>query len=178
MSDIETGRRSEGKKKKKGKKSKDDKGAIKDIALPDNFKEYGVPTDVGNRLVTFSDVDRSVWDGITEVPYLPTPWNFILCILNCVIPGLGTLISSIWADPCSKTQAVIGLLQFCLAYVFIGWIWSIAWAFLLIKKSFSEEKQITSMKTLLIEAGKKRSDDPDDNHDRGKKSKSKSKSKK
>ncbi|CAI2380754.1 unnamed protein product [Moneuplotes crassus] len=173
MSDLETGRKSSS--KKKGKKSKDEKGALKDVSLPKNFKEYGVPTDIGKRVVTFSDVDKSVWEGITEVPYLPTPWNFILCIINCIIPGLGTILSSIWADPCSKTQAIIGVFQLLLAPIFIGWIWSIAWSFLLIKKSFSEKREV-DLKAFLIQANAKRSDD-DGSGKSPKKSKTKSKKK-
>ena len=65
------------KKIKKGKKDKGD-GAIEDIKLPESFKEYGLPTDVGKRLVNFSDVDKSVYEGVTSVAFLPSPWNYIL----------------------------------------------------------------------------------------------------
>ena len=88
MADLEMndGRRSKTKKKgKKGKRSKkdqDEKGALQDIALPENFKEYGVPTDVGKRILNFSDVDKSVFEGITEMPYCPTPWNFVCASMS------------------------------------------------------------------------------------------------
>ena len=81
--DIENNRskksrsRSKGKKIKKGKRD-DKEGAIEDIALPNSFKEYGIPTDIGKRVVNFSDVDKSVYNGVTSVPFLPTPWNYIL----------------------------------------------------------------------------------------------------
>lgn len=82
MADLESDtRRSKtkkgGKSIKKNKKDKGD-GAIQDWKLPDKFGEdYGVPTDIGKRLVNFSDVDKSVYNGITEVPYTKSPWNYI-----------------------------------------------------------------------------------------------------
>lgn len=76
--DIEKNKKTSSKKSGKRSKSKNEKGALQDIALPDSFKEYGVPVDIGKRLITFSDVDKSVWAGVTELPYLPMPFNFIL----------------------------------------------------------------------------------------------------
>ena len=86
MSDLEREgeRRSKTKKSKSKKKSRGEKGAIQDISLPENFKEYGVPVDIGKRVITFSDVDKSVWEGVTELPYLPTPWNFILASMEII----------------------------------------------------------------------------------------------
>lgn len=90
MTDIENegGRRSASKKSSSHtrSKSKSSKGGLIDDALskadilklPTNFKQYGIPTDIGSRIVTFSDIDRSVYDGIMELPYLPMPFNFIL----------------------------------------------------------------------------------------------------
>lgn len=76
--DIENNKKSSSKKSGKRSKDKGEKGAIQDIGLPESFKEYGVPVDIGKRIITFSDVDRSVWSGVTELPYLPMPFNFIL----------------------------------------------------------------------------------------------------
>jgi ATPase subunit of ABC transporter with duplicated ATPase domains len=71
--------------KKGSKKGKDEKGAIEDIRLPTQLMEYGVPVDVGKRVITFSDVDKSVYDGVTELPYCPTPWNFIFARRNLIL---------------------------------------------------------------------------------------------
>jgi len=79
-SDIEKNdtRRSKSKKgKATKKKKKSEQGAIEDIRLPTQLMEYGVPVDVGKRIVTFSDVDKSAYDAITEIPFCPTPWNFV-----------------------------------------------------------------------------------------------------
>ena len=82
MADIEKGKDSrrsntkKGQKIKKGKKDKGD-GAVADWKLPDNFQEYGVPTDIGKRVVTFSEVDKSVYAGVTEVPFCKSPWCYV-----------------------------------------------------------------------------------------------------
>ena len=82
MSDIEKGNTRRSKTKKGGKsikkKNRDEgDGAVEDWKLPDQFEDYGVPTDIGKRVVNFSDVDKSVYKGVTEVPFTKSPWSYV-----------------------------------------------------------------------------------------------------
>lgn len=58
----------------------------------------------------------------------------IICILlNIFIPGAGTLIGGF---KCERTDImIIGILQLILSCVWIGWVWSVIWAFLIYKRS-------------------------------------------
>ena len=50
----------------------------RDITLPKQFKENGIPTDIGKRVINLSDVGNFVYNGVTQVPFLSSPWNYIL----------------------------------------------------------------------------------------------------
>ena len=104
--------------------------------------EIGVPRDIGARLADFSDVDVELWELITNVPKVNTPWNVLLALLNVFFPGIGTLLCSLWGEPCSKVQAIIGVLQFCMSFLLVGWIWSIVWSYFIMKKSCSNEELV------------------------------------
>ena len=64
--------------------------------------EIGIPRDIGARLCDFSDVDTELWELITNVPKVTTPWNILLALLNVFFPGVGTFLSALWGEPCSK----------------------------------------------------------------------------
>ena len=104
--------------------------------------EIGIPRDIGARLSDFSDVDIELWELITNVPKVTSPWNVLLALLNVFFPGVGTFLSSLWGEPCSKTQALIGLCQFCMSFLLIGWIWSLVWSYFIIKKSCSSAEMV------------------------------------
>ena len=53
--------------------------------------------------------------------------------------GLGTIISSGWGKPCSKTQVFVGVLQFTTSYLIIGWIMSILWGLLIVVASWKKD---------------------------------------
>ena len=73
------------------------------MVTPELFQEIGVPKDLGARLSDFSEVDRELWDLLTNVPKVATPWNALLALLNIIFPGVGTILCSFWGEPCSKT---------------------------------------------------------------------------
>ena len=37
-----------------------------------------IPTDIDKRVINLSDVDKSVYNGVTQVSILLSPWNYIL----------------------------------------------------------------------------------------------------
>jgi hypothetical protein len=81
------------------------------------------------------------------IPIMPLPVAIILAILN-LFPGLGTFISG-WTTLCCVNEGakdsekagsiaanmLVGILQFALAFLFIGFFWSLFWGFLFIVQS-------------------------------------------
>ena len=111
------------------------KEEMKDIQ--GNLKK-GIPQNVGASIVSLGDKDMAAWKLISDVPYVPTPWSYLCLIINLILPGFGTMLSSIWGDPCSKTQFCVGLLQFFLTYLLVGWIISVIWGILIVKRSWGD----------------------------------------
>ena len=67
-----------------------------------------------------------------QVPTLDTNWGTGMLIVNILLPGVGTLVAGIKSE--RNTTMVIGVFQFLLAFIIVGWIWSIYWGYLLYKK--------------------------------------------
>lgn len=76
------------------------------------------------------------------VPALPMPVAILCCVLNFIIPGVGSMTASVCVLCCAKTEDMtckekcgscctvfgIGVLQLLLVACFlIGWFWSIIW---------------------------------------------------
>ena len=82
--------------------------------------------------------DDIVWQKVKNVPKLKK-WLACLCaFFDIFIPGIGTIIAACSTDEekVSKTQLIIGILQFFTSIVLIGWFWSWYWAYLFVGKSF------------------------------------------
>ncbi len=116
---------------------------------------YGVPELHEMRLADFSEKDKRIWELVKCVPKCTSPWQYIVFLCNLFIPGLGTLMASLWASPCSKSQAIIGVLQFITAMFVIGWLWSVVWGCLIVSAS-NEDGDLIS----LLNQSAARSDDP------------------
>lgn len=80
------------------------------------------------------------------VPAMPMFFAVVLCILNFIVPGLGTILSgltlfccatSIHSNPCKGFffNVFCALLQIITAPILVGWGWSIYWGILFIKES-------------------------------------------
>jgi hypothetical protein len=83
--------------------------------------------------------DKNLFLLVTQVPYIENKAvAVVIIVLNVLIPGLGTMISScVSSGPLSKTQLTIGLLQlFTWHALLLGWIWSIYWAYLIGRKAW------------------------------------------
>nr|AAZ23913.1 spec3-like protein [Sterkiella histriomuscorum] len=64
------------------------------------------------------------------------PGHIILFILNIILPGWGTMVSScISLSGFSTHTLIVGFLQFITCWFILGWIWSIWWGYLIYKKS-------------------------------------------
>ena len=59
----------------------------------------------------------------------------IILIINIFLPGIGTMIISCLGEKHSYSFIWIGILQFMLAPLLCGWIWSIFTGYQLLKSS-------------------------------------------
>ena len=78
-------------------------------AMQDVGRIYGIPELHEMRLADFSDIDKWILELVLKVPQVPAPCCYFLALLNVFFPGVGTIISSIYAAPCSKSQFAIGI---------------------------------------------------------------------
>ena len=60
--------------------------------------------------------------------------KILLLILNCILPGWGSMINSFMGDKFHKITFFVGLVQFLTCILIVGWIWSIYWGCLILKK--------------------------------------------
>ena len=107
--------------------------------LNNNENQPARPEDPGRRVW---------WEHVSDVPKLNLLKASGCAFANVIFPGLGTIVSSFLGDEpgVNKTQLVVGILQILTAFFLylIGWMWSIYWAYILVKKAIenrSEEQQ-------------------------------------
>jgi len=67
------------------------------------------------------------------VPGCPEPMHIVFFVVNIFLPGWGTMIGSILYD-FDLVKFLIGLAQFLLCFLIIGWIWSIVWGWFIYSK--------------------------------------------
>jgi len=82
---------------------------------------------------------------------LRSPMHIVCFVINCVLPGWGTMISAsscthavpdVASSGCSCGTFSDGLTQFLLAPLLFGWIWSIIFGWNLYKKGREFKKLI------------------------------------
>ena len=66
---------------------------------------------------------------------VPEPWHLIILIMNIAVSGSGTFISAYCQDKIKCRLVLVGMLQFILMPVLIGWFWSIVHGILVFKLS-------------------------------------------
>ena len=94
-------------------------------------------------IFTMNETDLRAWQLVSDVPKLGNVWAYVCAFLNVVLPGIGTILSSILGDAnINKTQLMVGVFQFLTAITLIGFIWSVYWAYLLIIESQGDHSEI------------------------------------
>ena len=95
--------------------------------------------------------DAASYFGATSVPVMPSSdVGLLFFVLCCILPGVGTIISAFF-DKLRDTNGVhvptviVGILQLCLSWLVIGWVWSCYWGFLIYEVSKEEEAFERSM---------------------------------
>ena len=74
-------------------------------------------------------------------------FGFFLLICNLLIPGSGTIIGAI-NNKCIGLQIIIGILQFILFPLLIGWLWSFMWGFKILDKSGNQIREVYETRTI------------------------------
>ncbi|CDW81177.1 UNKNOWN [Stylonychia lemnae] len=83
------------------------------------------------RILHPDERDMLVWNLVTDVPLIRSPWQYLCFILNVIIP-----------EKWSKTLFMVGIFQLLLAYLIIGWAFSIYWGILIVRKSWEDKKEL------------------------------------
>ena len=81
--------------------------------------------------------DDVIWEKIKNVPKLSRPLAAFCSLFNLIIPGSGTVTAACLTEEqlVSKTQLLVGVIQFMLSFLVIGFFLSWYWAYLLFAKS-------------------------------------------
>jgi hypothetical protein len=66
------------------------------------------------------------------------------------------MIASFFCEKWSKSLFLVGLFQFFLTYILIGWVFSIYWGYLIVVKSVTVDKDLKT----FLDQNKLRSDHP------------------
>jgi hypothetical protein len=124
---------------------------------------------VKSSILTVDERDQKVWELITDVPKVQKLYAFGILALNIILPGIfnnflmtsshlgvGTMLMSILLPKCSKTMFFVGLLQLLLAYVLIGYVISIYWGILVVKKALEDQADLQK----FLDSANVRSDAP------------------
>ena len=83
-------------------------------------------------------MSESTW--ISLIPSIDPCGAFLILITNIFFPGIGTLfLACIGPSSSFSSQFSAGILQLILAPCIIGWIWSIYWGILIVRKSRQQE---------------------------------------
>ena len=96
-------------------------------------------------MMNLNDRDKNVWTLISNVPKVSKPVAVIQALFNLIFPGLGTWISACAdeGDTVSNVQMMCGLFQFLTSVFLIGWIWALYWSYLIARRSFVENFDLT-----------------------------------
>ena len=73
---------------------------------------------------------------LNKIPVLPTSIAVLLLILNIFFPSSGTFYMACIGDKFRKSQIFVGVLQLVTSFLIVGWIWSIYWGIIVVKKSY------------------------------------------
>mmetsp|Transcript_20813 Transcript_20813/g.23536 ORF Transcript_20813/g.23536 Transcript_20813/m.23536 type:complete len:140 (-) Transcript_20813:578-997(-) len=79
------------------------------------------------------------------LPVLSVKLAYVCCVINFIVPGVGTMISSFACSQRHNPQCIgkhffVGLVQLATAILIFGWVWSMIWGCSLvsISKKFAD----------------------------------------
>ena len=98
--------------------------------------------------ITIGEADVRAWELISDVPILHNIWAYVCFGLNLLIPGTGTILAAMLGKTefdINKTQVILGILQLLTSVYIIGWIWSVFWGYLIVKRSKGDHAEFRSL---------------------------------
>lgn len=100
-------------------------------------------------VANWNDQDKELLMLLQDVPKLTGVWPYVCAVLNFVISGAGTMLSSCVETErkFNKTQLLVGFMQFLTSVYIIGWLWSLYWSFLFIKRALQDREAVKSFLT-------------------------------
>ncbi|XP_042906788.1 uncharacterized protein [Parasteatoda tepidariorum] len=123
------------------------------------YDRSGLAADGGGKLEIVS-IREKHGEFRKAIPHMPIPVAVVLCLLNVVLPGVGTLISAFTVfcgctteHPGRQTplmyNLLAALLQLLLTPIIVGWIWSIYWGITFVNISVSKAVEEPSSGSML-----------------------------
>ena len=110
----------------------------------EDMQAYGNEARKG--LITINAADLRVWELVTDTPQIGIVYAYICLVLNIFFPGVGTMICACLGDSnINKTQLGVGITQLLTSVYLIGWISSIYWGYLIVKKSKGDHNEIKGL---------------------------------
>lgn len=81
--------------------------------------------------------DDKLNEGVCQksIVKCPHPWGLICFIIDIVLPGIGTIISSFFDETLNVTALLFGFLQLATCWFAVGWVWSIYQGYMIYNKS-------------------------------------------
>ena len=103
-------------------------------------------TSIRQGMTGISNEDLRVWELCSDVPALGNIWAYICFILNVFVPGVGTMLCGCLGDAnMNKTQMLIGIVQLLTSVYLLGWVVSVYWGYLIVKKSKGDHNEIRQL---------------------------------
>ena len=95
-------------------------------------------------MVKYRKEDAELWDLMTSIPRLSGIWPYVCFVLNIILPGTGTMLMSCLGYPgaWSKTQLGLGMVQMLTSVYIVGWIFSIYWGWLILKRGIEDKAEV------------------------------------
>lgn len=95
--------------------------------------------------------------AVLDIPITPVNIAVLSAVLNLVIPGSGTILATCnnttQQRSYSQVQIIIGVLQFLLSLIIIGYIWSLVWSYFIVVKSVNGTSQTPTNSALSRRQG-------------------------
>ena len=124
----------------------------KERRQPERPQSFSISSDdfnmknIKNGVFQINDTDLRVWELLIAVPVLSNVWAYVCLVLNILLPGMGTILCSCLGDAnMNKTQLGCGIVQFLTAPFIVGWLASIYWGILIVKKSKGDHNEIKNL---------------------------------
>ena len=92
-------------------------------------------------ILTPTETDKDMLRCLFNIPCVPTGLALLYAILNLIYPGVGTALTGVSGFEISLLTVTVGVVQFLTQDVYLGWVWSILWASLIVDAAWNPTPQ-------------------------------------